>query len=302
MPCAITRFLLNRFGTGFANTCQKNNFATMNRIFVLVLLAFLSVGFQEEKTSEFPILKNQAFQTGEEVEFHAYYGIFGKIGTCKTKVDKTIHKISGRPCYKIDAFGTTDGVASWFARVNDQWGAYVDTAALVTHVSYRKLQENKYQRDELVNYDHSANKAEVKTLDYKTGIYGDVKHYPVPMHVRDLVAGFMYLRVLNFNKYKKGDTLTVAGFHEDKAYNLNIIYGGKEVIKTSNYGKMLCHKIIPIVPDNKIFDGANSISAWFTADLNQLPVYIKSKMFVGAINVELASFRGLRNPLKIIRD
>ena len=273
----------------------------MNKIIFLVAIV-LFCGFQEEKTEDLPVIKNEAFEIGEEVEFHAFYGIFGKIGTCKTKIDKTIHKINGRPCYKIDAYGSTDGVASWFAKVKDQWGAYVDTTALITHVSYRKLQENKYKRDELVNFNHTANKAEVKTLDYKTGLYGDVKYFPVPTHVRDLVAGFMYLRVLNFTKYKKGDTLNVAGFHEDKAYNLKIIYGGKEVIKTSKFGKMLCHKIIPIVPDNKLFDGANSISAWFTADLNQIPVLIKSNMFVGAINVELASHRGLRNQLKIIRD
>lgn len=274
----------------------------MKRIIASVALVFFFCGFQEEKTGDFPRVKNQAFEVGEEVEFHAYYGIFGKVGTCKTRIDKTIHKINGRPCYKIDAYGSTDGVASWFAKVKDQWGAYVDTTALVTHVSYRKLHENKYKRDELINFDHKTNQAEVKTLDFKTGSYGKAEFFPIPAHVRDLVAGFMYLRVLDFNKIKMGDTLNVAGFHEDKAYNLKIIYGGKEVIKASKLGKVLCHKIIPIVPDNKIFDGANSISAWFTADLNQIPILIKSKMFVGAINVELASFRGLRNQLKVVKD
>ncbi len=274
----------------------------MNRLFIVALIVVVFTSFQEEKPIDYPVIKNNSFEIGEEVEFHAMYGIFGKVGTCITRIDKKIHIINGRACYKIDAFGNTDGVASWFAKVKDQWGAYVDTTALVTHVSYRKLKENDYKRDELVNFDHVTNKAEVKVLDDKTGIYGNVKYYPIPIHVRDLVAGFMYLRVLNFNKYKKGDTIAVAGFHEDKAYNLKIIYGGKEVIKASKFGKMLCHKIIPIVPDNKLFDGANSISAWFTADLNQIPIFIKSKMFVGSINVELASTRGLRNQLKIIRD
>jgi hypothetical protein len=274
----------------------------MNRLILSLFLTLVLTSFQEEKPVDYPVIKNNSFETGEEVEFHASYGIFGKVGTCITRIDKKIHTINGRACYKIDAFGNTDGVASWFAKVKDQWGAYIDTAALVTHVSYRKLKENNYKRDELVNFDHTTGKAEVKTLDFNTGIYGDTKFYPVPTHVRDLVAGFMYLRVLNFNKYKKGDTLAVAGFHEDKAYSLKIIYGGKEVIKSSKFGKMLCHKIIPIVPDNKLFDGANSISAWFTADLNQIPVFIKSNMFIGAINVELASTRGLKNQLKIIRD
>jgi hypothetical protein len=273
----------------------------MNKVIIAILISTVCFSFQKEKEIDYPKLVNNSFSMGEEVEFHASYGIFGKVGTCITKIDKKIHLINGRACYKIDAYGNTDGMAAWFATVKDQWGAYIDTAGLVTHVSYRKLQENKYKRDELVNFDHTTLKAEVKTLDFKTGIYGDTKYYPVPIHVRDLIAGFMYLRVLNFNKYKKGDTIVVAGFHEDKAYSLQIIYSGREVIK-SRMGKMLCHKITPIVPDNKLFDGANSISAWFSADKNQIPIFIKSKMFVGAINVEVASTRGLRNQLKIIRD
>ncbi len=273
----------------------------MKRVIIAIIISGVFFSFQEEKSIDYPVLVNKSFSTGEEIEFHAYFGMFGKVATAITKIDKKIHMINGRACYKIDAFGNTDGVASWFAKVKDQWGAYVDTAGLVTHVSYRKIQENKFKRDELVNFDHSSLKAEVKTLDFNTGIYGDTKYYPVPAHVRDLIAGFMYLRVFNFNKYKKGDTISVAGFHEDKAYNLKIIYGGKEVIK-SHMGKMLCHKIIPIVPDNKLFDGANSISAWFSADKNQIPIFIKSNMFIGAINVEVASTRGLRNQLKIIRD
>jgi len=209
--------------------------------------------------------------------------------------------MNSRPCYKIDVFGSTSGLAKWVSKVNDQWGAYVDTAALVTHVSYRKLEEGpSFRRDEIVTFDHDSNKAEVKVKNKETGIYDNVKYYKVEDNIRDIVAGFMYLRVIDFNKYKKGDTLVISGFLEDTSYRLKIIYGGKEKISTK-VGKILCHRLIPIVPDNKLFEGENSVTAWISADGNKIPIKIKAKMFIGSTGVELESFRGLRNQLKIIR-
>ncbi|MCX8489897.1 MAG: DUF3108 domain-containing protein, partial [Cyclobacteriaceae bacterium] len=77
-------------------------------------------------------------------------------------------------------------------------------------------------------------------------------------------------------------------------------YFGKEVVKT-DLGKILCHKLIPIMPDNTLFRGENSVTAWISADRNQIPVKVDAKMFVGHAGTEMVGFRGLKNQLKIIR-
>jgi hypothetical protein len=110
----------------------------------------------------------------------------------------------------------------------------------------------------------------------------------------------MYLRVIDFSKYKIKDTLTVSGFFEDKAYSFQILYFGKEVVKT-DLGKILCHKLVPIMPSNSLFRGENSVTAWISADANQIPVKVDAKMFIGHAGTEMVSFRGLKNQLKIIR-
>jgi hypothetical protein len=56
----------------------------------------------------------------------------------------------------------------------------------------------------------------------------------------------------------------------------------------------------PIMPDNKLFDGENSITCWISDDGNKIPVKIQAKMFIGHTGLELISFRGLRNQIKIV--
>jgi Protein of unknown function (DUF3108) len=264
--------------------------------FVLLMLT----SFSGEKRKDFIPIKNTSFSTGEVLDYRVNFGFF-TVGKATTVVDKAIYNINSRPCFKVDAFGETLGFVSWITKVNDQWGAYIDTAALVTHVSYRKIKEGNYRKNELITYDHDKLQAEVKVMDQKTGIYGEPKFYKTPSNVRDMVGGFLYLRVIDFSKYKKGDTLAISGFFEDTPYNLKIIYSGKEKVETK-VGIIPCHKLIPVMPDNKIFDGENSITCWISDDQNRIPVKIQAKMFIGSTGIELISFKGLRNQLKVLQE
>lgn len=243
--------------------------------------------------------KRKTISTGEKLDYRMYLGIF-TVGKGVTTVDKNLYVKNNRGCYKVDAFMETLGIATWVSKVKDNWGAYVDTSELVTHESYRNLKEGDYRLNELIVYDHERDKAFVQTADKKTGKYGDPKIYSTPDHVRDIVAGFMYLRIIDFSKYKLKDTLTVSGFFEDKAYHFKIIYYGKETIGT-DLGKIPCYKLIPIMPDNQLFRGENSVTAWLSADGNQIPVKVDAKMFIGHAGTELVGFRGLHNQLKVIQ-
>ncbi|HRG80458.1 MAG TPA: DUF3108 domain-containing protein, partial [Cyclobacteriaceae bacterium] len=118
--------------------------------------------------------------------------------------------------------------------------------------------------------------------------------------VRDMVAGFLYLWVIDLAKHKVGDTLAVSGFFEDTPYNMKIMYQGRENVSTK-IGKVPCHKLVPVMPDNKLFDGENSITCWISADDNRIPIKIQAKMFIGSTGIELVGFKGLRNQLKIVQ-
>ncbi|MBS1680470.1 MAG: DUF3108 domain-containing protein [Bacteroidetes bacterium] len=263
-------------------------------LFILIALSGLSWS-QEVDTTK---IQRSTISTGERLDYKMYLGFF-TVGRGTTTVDKNYFVKNERTCFKVDAFMQTLGMATWISKVNDNWGAYVDTSELITHESYRRLSEGKYKLHEVIVYDPDRDEAMVTVADRKTGKFGKPKKYSTPDKVRDIVAGFMYLRVIDFSKYQLKDTLTVSGFFEDKSYHFKIIYHGKEIVETS-LGKIPCYKLIPIMPDNQLFRGENSITAWISADGNQVPVKVDAKMFIGHAGTELTGFRGLRNQFKVV--
>ena len=271
----------------------------MKKLFLSGILIILLSALTSSKQADFPVIKNSSFTKGEQLEYRVNFGIF-TVGRAKTRVENKYYTINSRPCYKVDGYGSTSGLISWITKVDDQWGAYIDTASIVTHISYRKIKEGHYRKDELITFDHDKNKAEVKVLDQATGMYTEPQYYDTPDNVRDIVAGFLYLRVFNFSRIHVGDTITVSGFFEDTAYKLKILYKGKEVVDT-RLGKIRCHVLVPIMPDNKLFDGENSVTAWISDDRNQIPVNIQAKMFIGSTGLELSHTKGLRHKLEVIK-
>jgi hypothetical protein len=106
---------------------------------------------------------------------------------------------------------------------------------------------------------------------------------------------------MDFSDLQVNDTIAVAGFFEDEFYRLPIVYKGKKTVKTK-IGKIRTLVFKPMMPDNKIFDGKNSITAYFSDDKNRIPVKIDAEMFIGTAGVELTDYSGLRNPLSLVKQ
>jgi hypothetical protein len=204
--------------------------------------------------------------------------------------------MNGRDCFKIDVSGRTVGMVDWVADVDDRWGAYIDTVAIIPHQFYRFIREGRYRKDEYTNFDQVNKRIEVKTLDNKTGKFKAPKYYDAPPQVRDMISGFLLLRTMDFSRLEVGDTVSVKGFFEDEFYNFKIVYHGKQTIKVKA-GKIRSIVFKPIMPKNKVFEGENSITAWFSDDKNRIPIKINASMFIGSAGVELTGYTNLRNPL-----
>jgi len=263
-------------------------------VLIIVLSAFVS-----DRNDIYKQVRNDSFTRGEVLEFKMTYGIF-TVGKGSASIHPNYFKLNNRDCFKVDVHGRTVGLVDWVADVNDHWGAYIDTVALVPHQFYRRIREGKYKKDEWTNFDHANQKIEVKTLDNKTGKLKEPVYYDAPAQVRDMIGGFLYLRTLDLSRTQKGDTIEIKGFFEDTFYSLKVLYYGKETIKTKA-GKFRAIKLVPVMPKNSVFDGENSITAWFSDDKNRIPIKINAEMFIGSAGVELTGYKGLRNPVNIVK-
>lgn len=240
-------------------------------------------------------VKNESFGRGERLEYKLNFA-FITVGKAVVKIQETLHRINHRDCYKIDVYGKTSGLIDWIAQVDDHWGAYVDTASIVPHISFRKIKEGKFRKNEIIRFDHITNNIEAKVMDNKTGEWKEPKYWAAPDNIRDILGGYLYIRTIDFEAIPEGDTLTIQGFYEDTLYDLELIYAGKDQVKTKA-GKFNAIKLIPVMPDNKLFDGDNSVTIWLSDDANKMPLKVEAEMFIGHAGVELMGYKGLRNPL-----
>jgi len=229
---------------------------------------------------------NSSFTTGEKLNYRVHYGI---INAAESVIDVApeIHKVNERPCYKVNVFGKTVGSFDFFLRIRDTWRSYIDTTAIVPQKFFRNIEEGKYRKKETVIFDHGKQLAMVEGEQYK-----------VPTNVQDLVSGFFYMRTLDFNKYKPGDHIKVTGFFDDEIFNFDVVYKGRETVETK-VGNIRCLKLTPQMPKNQLFDGPDAISVYMSDDRNKIPVKISAKMFVGAVEVDITKYSGLRSPLNL---
>lgn len=271
----------------------------MTKRVVLGLILFcLLAGFTAQDNDVYPPVKNESFKRGEVLEFKMTYGIF-TVGRGSAKVHTDYYDVSNRQCFKVDVYARTVGLVDWVADVNDQFGAYIDTASLLPQMFYRKVREGNYKKDEQTYFDHKRNKISVRTINYETGKWNQPAVYDSAPGVRDMIGGFLYMRTLDLSNVQVNDTITIKGFFEDEFYNLRVVYKGRKELKTK-VGKVRTLVFKPVMPKNKLFDGENSITAYFSDDKNRIPVKIDAAMFIGNAGVELTGHSGLRNPLNLV--
>lgn len=260
-------------------------------ILLLIFLASLFPAFIQPSDQEAVRLPENVFKPGETLHYNVRFGWFS-VGEADVKIAPDLSQVDQSPTYKVDVYGRTSGMVDWVAQVDDHWGSFVDTASLIPHKSIRNIREGKYKKDEITRFDHINNKAITTTLDQKTGRYKEPKSYDTPANIRDILAGFLYLRTVDFSKLKKGESFVIQGFLSDKVYTMEMVYEGKDEVKTKA-GKFNAIKIIPLMPDGDLFDGKRSVTLWLSDDPNRVPLRMEAKMFVGKTAVELESYKNL---------
>lgn len=256
-----------------------------------LLLCFFPVLLSADNT--YRHIKNDSFNKGEVLEFRCHYGFFNA-GVGKVEVSQKLYKINDRICYKVKVSGKTTGAFDLFLRIRDTWISYIDTASMFPHKSFRNIEEGRYRLNETVYFDQENHTLEVAEKDEER------KFYNVPENVQDIISAYYYLRTLDFDKFNIGDTITMNAFLEDEIYIFKVRYMGKGKVK-NKLGKFGAIKLIPVMPENDLFEQGGSIRIWLSDDKNKIPIKIEADMFVGSVELDLKKYKGLRNQLNVIK-
>jgi hypothetical protein len=227
--------------------------------------------------------KNTAFKEGEKLTFDVKYG-FVTAGIATMQIPK-IKRISGRDAYHVTFEVNTVPSFDLFYKVRDRYETYIDVEGIFPWRFEQHIREGKFSRDFSAFFDQRKGKA--KTRDGE---------YDIPKYVLDIVSAFYYARTLDYSNYKIGDRIPLQNFYKNKVYDLDVKYLGKETIEVPA-GKFDCVIVEPLVKEGGLFKNEGSIIVWLTDDEVKMPVRVKTKVVVGAIDSDLTMYEGVTGSL-----
>jgi len=225
---------------------------------------------------------------GEVLEFKLSYGWF-KVGNAKWKTFDS--KYAGEDCYKFKVTAESSGLLGVFAKVDDEWGEYMRKDDFMPMMAYRDLAEGKYLLDEKTYFDYNNQKIRYERI--KKGVRKPTEYIKMDQPRLGMLGGFMQMRCVDFTKYKKWDKIKIEAFFEGEPYEFQLIYGGIEELD-SEVGDIKAHKLIPDLPNNRLFPGEYPITVWLSADKNKLPLRADARLYLGSAYVELVGYKNIK--------
>ena len=265
----------------------------MKTIFKIIIVSVLLFSFTNSNPAYNIEFEKGNYIPGEKLEYRLHYG-FVTAGRAIISVENGYHLVQDKPCYKA----RVSGVFNLGFRIRDTWESFIDTNTFKPLKAFRNIEEGRYKLMEDVIFDTENNMARVmrKHPDKPK----EESTYKIPDNVHDIVSGFYELRRINFNKLKIGDTITLKAFFDKQNYNFKVRYMGKGKLNI-DAGKFNAIKLVPVMPKNGLFDGEESIKCWISDDKNKIPLMAEAEMFVGSVQLELTSYKGLKNPANVIK-
>ncbi|NWF87886.1 MAG: DUF3108 domain-containing protein [Ignavibacteriaceae bacterium] len=247
-------------------------------IFLLFISSFLG-GIILPPADNFKKIENKAFKTGEKLTFDVKYG-FVTAGIATFYIPK-IKRISGRDAFHITFEVNTVPSFDWIFKVRDRYETYLDTEGLFPWRFEQHIREGSYSRDFSAFFDQRKGKAKTSEGEYD-----------IPKYVNDIVSAFYLARTFDYSKLKVDDRIHLKNFYKNKVYDLDIRYHGKETVEVTA-GKFDCIIVEPLVQEGGLFKSEGSILVWMTDDALKMPVKVKTKVIIGAIDGELTAYEGL---------
>lgn len=248
-------------------------------IVILLMMAMVFSDVYAQKKDNFRKQINNAFRVGEKLTFDVKYG-FVTAGIASFEIPK-IKKISGRDAYHVTFEVNTVPTFDAFFKVRDRYETYIDVEGLFPWRFEQHIREGKFSRDFSAFFDQRKGKAKTSGGEFD-----------IPKYVNDIVSAFFYARTLDYSNLQVGDKIPLKNFYKDKVYDLDVVYHGKETIEVAA-GKFECIIVEPLVQEGGLFKSEGSIMVWMTNDDAKMPVRVKTKVVVGAIDSDLTGYTGV---------
>jgi hypothetical protein len=233
------------------------------------------------------------FKSGEELTYEVNYNwgfIWLSTGEVTFSVKDTT--IKNKKYWKFSSTGRSYNSYDWIFKVRDKYLSVVRYETLEPVYYHRVTSEGGYD----VNNKYIFNKYKKKIFTYtensKKPFTKDTLNYSDCLF--DVLSATYFTRCIDFNNFKKNDTLQIKTVIDNEIVTITIKYFGKETIKDRDDKTHNTYKFSTTVVEGSVFKGGEAIYVWVSQDKNKIPILIEAKILVGSVKVYLQQYKNLK--------
>jgi hypothetical protein len=259
-------------------------------IFITVLFTIFNISYAQKDSvlKEFRVHSNSAFTYGEKLDYEISYG-FITAAEAFLYVSPAPFVYNGRNTYEVNLDVNSRSAFEHVYKVRDSYKSYIDEKGIFPWRFEQHIRESNYKRDFEETFIQESLKVYTKIN------FVEDKNYKTTFYVQDLISSFYYARTLNWKDKKEGDKILIPTFHNDKWWNLEVRFEGREDVDVEA-GEFRCFVVRPMLKEG-FTTKTSDIYLYITDDERKVPVKVKLNIVIGAIVAELVSYSGLNGPL-----
>ncbi len=272
----------------------------MNKRLTLIYILLLpALAFAQGECLLFDMSKREpVFQTSEKVTYTLSYtwGVWINVG--EVEFLTTLKEDTKNPYYHIEVNGSSYPFFDAFFKVRDYFSTKIDAKTLQPFYMQRTIDEGGYRRNSTGHYNWKDTVLYTSTQRIDKPRPVELDTLPLTPCTFDVVSLFYYYRNCDFSKMKINNTYSIQLAMDDKVYNINYKYYGKEEVKVKGVGKFNALKFSGSLIAGSVFTGKEQVFFWVTDDENRVPIYIEAPVKVGSIRARIKNWEHLKFPLK----
>jgi len=250
----------------------------MKSSFLIISILFYNVCFAQLKPNEKLVYAGSYNMSGLMTQLAQI--------TMSTEIVKTSKKSFLHLSWEASTFSKWDG----FFKIRDLYETYVDPITFKPSLFKRSLSEGGFSISE--KYIYSADGKSINRSVVVQKRPETKKTIDINSSSRDIISFVYNIRLIDFNKFKSGQSVILSLIFDEKEYPVSLKYMGKEIVSAGNLGKKECF-ILSIAAKTDKLRGKDKNLIWITTDSKRIPTMLKFSIPVGTGQLVLTSASGI---------
>jgi hypothetical protein len=236
------------------------------------------------------------FHHGERINYDIYYKwglIFSKAGSASFEMSDTAWQ--SQNAWRYHLLFHSAGMLETFYKMRDTLTVYFSPSSRILFASKHTDEGGFYLLDEL-SFSRIGSKTSIRSYRRtRTAVRIDTT-LTTDACAYDMLGAVMYLRAIDWDGLRSGAEFPFLVPVGKEFVNARFRYAGLETVKTNESAKYNAHHFYIDVYDSAFAQSKEAAEVWVGDDRNHIPVRVRARLKVGAVEVYLKSSANLQYP------